>query len=547
MRKKWLPILLIALAAIIAYHNCLPNEMFWDDDDFILKNRYIRDWHYFPQFFSENLVAGSYLVSNYWRPMLLTIFTTAWHLWQTWAPGWHSLNVVFHALDGILIYFLFTRLFNGRILATIVALIFVTHPVHNEAVVYVNSLGDPLATFFVLSSLLLFTRFRQSAKPAFASRNFYFALLCYPLALISKETGFVLCALLPTMDLLLLQKGPAFWARAKKTLSAAWPFFALALTYVVLRGTVLNFSNSFNFYNENNEFTSNIFLRLMTFFKAMTQYAGFLFFPYELRVERQMPWAHSLFEWDVLLGGAAAALMVFAIFKCWRSRPLLSFGFAWFFLAIAPASNVLVPINALIYEHFLYMPMIGIVLVVADTALRSVEKKNLQKPALVACALVLAVFCSINIRRNLDWRTAIGFYEQLVKFSPSYRVINNLGMEYADKGINDKAEIWYAKAIEMDPRNAVAYHNIGGTYRDTGRLELAEKSFKKAIELQPNFIFSYRSLADLYYRMGRLEEARQYLDVVVRYDPADENARQSLLAVDAMLRQKTTIPVPRAK
>jgi protein O-mannosyl-transferase len=535
MRRTWLPIFLLVLIGIIAYHNCFHNEMFWDDDDFILKNRYIRDWAYLPKFFSENLVAGGYLVSNYWRPMLLTVFATAYHLWEWWLPGWHSLNVGFHILDGILIYFLISRLFSNTLLGAVVGLIFIAHPVHNEAIVYVNSLGDSLATFFVLSSLLLYARFRQANKPAYLSRNYVFSLLCFPLAVMSKETGFVLCALLPMMDFLLLNNKNGLIARFKKTMSAAWPFLALAIIYVILRGTVLNFSNSFNFYNENNEFTSNIFLRLLTFFKACSQYSGFLFIPYELRVERQMPYAHSLFEWDVLLGGAIVVAMVVAIFKYWKRKPIISFGFAWFFIAIAPASNVLVPINALIYEHFLYLPMVGVVLVLAKTAVFVIESCKVKRQAAAGFAVLLLVYCAINVNRNKDWHTAIGFYEQLVKYSPSYRVINNLGMEYADKGINDKAEIWYRKAIEMDPNNPVAYHNIAGTYRDTGRVELAERSFKKAIELNPQFIFSYRSLADLYYRTGDLFEARKYLQILVNYDPTDISARESLQAVEKTL------------
>ena len=99
----------------------------------------------------------------------------------------------------------------------------------------------------------------------------------------------------------------------------------------------------------------------------------------------------------------------------------------------------------------------------------------------------------LTFHRNLDWRTSIGFYEQLVSYRPDdYRVINNLGMEYANKGITDKAMANYLKAIALDPDNPVAYHNIAGTYRDTGHIELALENFHKALELNPNFIFSYR-------------------------------------------------------
>lgn len=533
----WLCVGLIVLLGLIAYHNCFNNEMFWDDDDFILKNRYIKDWKYFPQFFSENLVAGGYLLSNYWRPVLLTVFALAWHAWGTWLPGWHSLNIAFHCLDGVLLFFLLNRLFNNRLLSLCVALLFVVHPTHNEAVVYVNSLGDSLATFFVLAALLFFVRFRQSGKAAYISRNYYFALLCFPLAIMSKETGFVLAGLLPVLDVLLIQQSPRFMTRALNVLKVAWPFLLIAAIYIIMRGTCLNFNNSFNFYAEPNEFSSNIFIRILTFFKAATQYSGFLFIPYELKVERLLPFAHSIFEWDVVFGGLIILSMIIALFKYWKQKPWLSFGLAWFFIAIAPASNVLAPINAVLYEHFLYMPMIGIMLILVTAALPVVERFRAQKISACIFIFVLAILAGINIRRNLDWSTAIGFYEQLVKYAPSYRVINNLGMEYADKGFQDKAQYWYAKAIAMDPNNPVAYHNMGGTYRDTGHLDLAEAAFKKAIALNPKFIFSYRSLADIYWREKNYAEAKKYVLVLVNFDPDDQNAKQALAALDQQLKQ----------
>jgi len=270
----------------------------------------------------------------------------------------------------------------------------------------------------------------------------------------------------------------------------------------------------------------------MTFFKVLVQYAGFLFFPYQLRVEREFPWAQSLMQWDVIAGGLLAGLMIYAAFKYWKTKPWVSFGIGWFFIAIAPTSNVLVPINSVIYEHFLYMPMIGITLIVVYLALEWAQKYNSIATLLKITAVIITVFCAINIHRNLDWRTSIGFYEQLITYRPDdYRVINNLGMEYANKGIHDKALTTYLKAIALDPKNPVAYHNIAGTYRDTGHLDLALENFHKAVELNPNFIFTYRSLADMYWRLGRYEECKENLLQILRLDPYDEKTREALQMV----------------
>jgi len=470
----------------------------------------------------------------------LTIFAAEWHWWQSWVYGWHAVSVGAHIGAGIALYFLLNRLFSRRTLSLITAVLFVAHPVHNEAVVYVNSLGDPLASIFIFSGLILYVRFRQSKVNALLSRSYYMSILMLPLGLMSKETGFVLAALVPFTDFLLLNSGP-FSRRLSRTLAACWPFLALALVYIVLRATVLNFSNSFNFYNADNAppAAGNIGLRLLTFFKAMGQYAGFLFFPHDLRVERLLPWARSLFEPDVLFGGFLVAGMLWAGLRHWQKKPLVSYGVGWFFIAIAPASNVLVPINAVLYEHFLYLPMIGVLLIVVDAAMEWGRRKNLGPTLLKILVLVLIIFIGMNARRNLDWRTSIIFYEKLVKTAPdSYRVINNLGMEYANKGIYDKAEATYLKAIALDPKNPVAYHNIAGTYRDTGRTALALENFKKAIVLDPKFIFSYRSLAQLYFQLGNWEEAKKYLEVVARSDPEDQSVQRALRMIEEALRAK---------
>ena len=526
--KRWIGVILIVLIGMIAYHNCLPNAMFWDDDDFINNNLYIKNFHYWPLWFSQNVVAGSHLVSNYWRPLLLAVFAIEWHWWQNWVYGWHAVSVSFHILAAVTLYFLLNRLFANNVLALLTALIFVAHPVHNETVVYVNSMGDSLTTFILLSGLLLYARFRQSQKPAWGSGSYWAALLLFPLALLSKETGFVLVGLLPLMDFLLLSGG-----RVKQTAAAVWPFIVLGLIYLILRATVLNFNNGFNFYNANNAFIAPPGIRLTTFLKALVQYAGFLFFPHQLRMERDLAWAQSPMEWDVIGGGLLAVFILFFAFKYWKTKPLISFGLGWFFIAIVPVSNVIVPINGVLYEHFLYIPMIGIALIAAHLSLEWAQKHHIVPTLLKISAVIMVLFCAVNIHRNLDWRTSIGFYEQLAAMRPDdYRVINNLGMEYANKGIYDKALAAYLKAIALDPQNPVAYHNIAGTYRDTGRIPLALENFQKAIELNGDFIFSYRSLADLYWRLGEYDKCRENLLQILRIDPMDNNSRRALQMVE---------------
>ena len=507
-------ILTLILAAIIVYALCLPNQMFWDDEDFILKNMFIKDWQFWPRFFTDNIIAGTHLVSNYWRPLLQTIFAIEWHLWSDWVWGWHAVSILCHAAAAGMLFLVINNLLNNRTLAILTALLWVVHPVHTEAVVYPNSMGDSLATTLVLTGVYFYIKFRRSHQSAIKSPDWWIALIMSPLALLSKETGILLIAFIALADFFFLTPSTRFIKKIKTILTALWPFILIATVYMVLRATVLNFNNSFNFYNQDTQFTTHFDVRLATFFRAISLYAGFIFTPYDLRVERLIDPAQSFYELDVLWGIALCTALIWLAKHNWNKRPVIAFGVLWFFTGILPTSNLLVIINAFVYEHFLYTSLIGIILIVLTFAL---ESANNKKKRTIFLAIMMAVILAAGIRsawRCLDWRTAIDFYEKLAPSVPtSYRVINNMGMAYAEKGIVEKAKETYQKAIALDPSNAVAYHNIANIYRDAKESDLAQQYYEKAIELQPNFIFSYKSLAQLYLNKNEYARARKLLEI----------------------------------
>jgi len=510
----------LILAGVLVYLNSLPNEMFWDDDDFILKNAYIQDWANWPHFFKDNIISGAHLLSNYWRPVLQIVFAMEWHLWADWTPGWHAVSILVHAIDGALLFLLLKELFHSRALAFLTAAMFILHPAQSEAVVYPNSLGDGLANLFVFCGLLLFVRFRASDRAAGTSPHWWGAFFCYPLALMSKETGILFLAYLILADWILRPTQERLREKILATMKAVWPFLLIAVGYMILRATVLNFNNSFNFYKGDTILSSDIGVRVMTFLSVLSTYTGLLFIPYDLRVERLLPPAQNFWQLDVIGGALACALLVGLAWRNRRRAPIVTFGVLWFFAGIAPTSNLFVLINALVYEHFLYTALVGIWLIVFWAILTwAADARRRRRIVIAGCAFLFAVFAGRVLWRNTDWRTAVGFYEKLLPTAQtSYRVINNLGMEYAEHSMLDKAVVTYEKAIALDPTNAVAYHNLGNIYRDrakAGDVKARDKAielFEKAITLQENFIFSYNSLAQLYLDRGDLPKARMVLE-----------------------------------
>ena len=132
LTKNWLIAAIFVGVGLSLYANSFSNQMFWDDDDGILNNAFVKDWSYFPQYFSENLIAGASLVSNYWRPMLLAVYSFEWHLWGDSPIGYHLVNTLAHIASAILLFFLLFKLFRRRWLAFLTSLIFLVHPLQTE-------------------------------------------------------------------------------------------------------------------------------------------------------------------------------------------------------------------------------------------------------------------------------------------------------------------------------------------------------------------------------------------------------------------------------
>jgi len=63
---------------------------------------------------------------------------------------------------------------------------------------------------------------------------------------------------------------------------------------------------------------------------------------------------------------------------------------------------------------------------------------------------------------------------------------NNAGFAFYRLGKYEESIAWLKKAIELDPKRAVAYLNLGDTYAIVQRNAEAREAYKKYLELAPN-------------------------------------------------------------
>src|SRR5207247_7956682 len=68
-------------------------------------------------------------------------------------------------------------------------------------------------------------------------------------------------------------------------------------------------------------------------------------------------------DWDAWLGLALVLASILTAFLVRKTRPAVTLGILFFFVALLPVSNWIMPISLLMAERFLYMPVFGFALI----------------------------------------------------------------------------------------------------------------------------------------------------------------------------------------
>ncbi len=498
---------MIAVAAILfagaaAYVNSLLNPFIWDDIALIVRNFHIGDLGYVPRLFLE----GSYhqeITGNFYRPLLMASFALDFRYWALEPFGYHLFNLFLHLSNALLVYCLVWLLSKKKTVPFLAALLFAVHPVHTEAVTYISGRGDPLAAFFSLLSLLCFIKFtgqEGARKAAFYTVSVVF----FAMAAFAKESALALPAFFVLYS--------ACFTEGKPRQSAAVPyipFLAVMAIFLYIRHLALAGIGDDGSYIG----TIPLSYRLLTAPAVIIEYIKILVVPAGLHMERM----DFLYNFVVSVKDprflAPSVLLISSTLALafWRNRPkMLFFGAAWFFIGLLPFLNI-IPINAFVAEHWLYFPSIGFFIAVSVLLDRLTQFRSIRLCVKAFILVLVLMLSALTIKQNHIWGNPLLFYNYTLSYSPeSTRLHTNLGIEYFNRGLFDKAESEYMESLRIEPngKNTV-YHllNLAALYYHQGREDEAFDAYKRAIAADPLVPMTYANLGDIYYRKGKYKDS----------------------------------------
>ncbi|MDP1853346.1 MAG: tetratricopeptide repeat protein [Candidatus Omnitrophota bacterium] len=570
MRGKFFIISLtvIILSGLLAYANSFSNGFIWDDEVLILGNGLIKNISNFNKIITQELMDKT--ATNYYRPLQVFSFMLDYHFWKLNPFGYHLHNFLLHILNAILIYVLVSSIMyqvsskafvdkqsairnpQSAIIPLFTALLWVVHPAHTESVSYISGRADLLSGFFLLSAMILYLSNQKPVIPFRAqARNqktetfgvFYLlSIFCFILALFSKEMSIIFPLALICYEYF-FRENEKLSSRVKRIL----PFLIIVIFYIFLRLTILNFA-AIPIWKKASLYSPNNIIRFFSFLKGAALYLGLTVMPVNLHMERFIVPAKAIFDIDVLVFMLIFVVFLFIVRRLRQEKKrFVIFGAIWFLIFLFPQSTFV--FVALMAEHYLYLPSIGIFLAIS-CGFEGLYNNPAVKKSIVSLviAAIVIFFGLLTFSQNYVWHDALSFYRWTDKYAQSsYLTRNNLANIYAFLGNEDLAIAKYEQALAINPsvgiirenigkiednliekyKNAVKskpgfavnYYNLACLYRKKGRFDEALLYYKKAIELRPNFIEAITNSGNVYEARGDYEEALNYYKKAVLVQP----------------------------
>lgn len=528
--KNHLVLIFLFGITLLAYGNILFGDFVFDDNIFIENNVQIRSLSNIDAIYSSSITAGSGLLNdNFYRPNQQFIYAILYSLFGLSPFIFHLTSLLFHILNGFLVFILFYKLGIGRRTAFFGSLLFLLHPILTESVSYISGLSDPLVTSTILLTILIFL---ESVKEIPLEKFLKWLLLgavTFLFGLFSKENQIISLGLIIALAIFKYKKSQI--SNFFRAIVFVGVLSIIASLYIYSRLTILNFTGVIGLSPEVDAYTQNLWIRFFTFIHILPEYLKMIVFPWNLSYEKpyiaynSLLSVQSIFSLFTIISGFI--LLIVSVVKRNAKRngeilfnlPLnLSLGLFWFITALIPVSGI-IPVNAMYLEHWLYLPIIGIIFCFCSlfSALGAAPAKSggqgsassgetlpdfIKKVAVYFLILILILFTIRIMMRNAEWGDPIKFYQNEIKQmertgQSSARIYNGLAMEQSNRGDCNSAIANYKKAISINDSYPQTHYNLARCFENMGKLQEALEEYKKALAIQPDFPYSLQAISNL--------------------------------------------------
>lgn len=454
-------------------------------------------------------------------------------------------NLVFHLVNGVLLWFLIRRIGANGPMAMIATYIFLLHPMQVPCIEWFAERKTVLGFFFYLGSYLLFLRFRRGG----GLFDYLMSILWFTLGLLSKPPVVVLPLVLLLGEALgvhhvgsssgsLVQAGssgnsgtapgtglvrestrpiPGLITRARGALVVLAPFFLLSLLFIMISmvtegGSIVDLP---------------MVRRPFIAAAAICYYVSKVVVPIDI-VPIHTKWnvdPAGLVWWAFLLAVAASVFIIIR-FRTRVSREFL-WGFGSFLIPLLPAIGI-VGFGWLqlsyVGDHLAYFSIAGMGCCLAWLCMKGLasSKRGIRHTTVIVIAVYAVVLPILSFIQARTWANPVSLWTRNVDLYASNATAHYmLGIALDAEGRLKYAKDQFEQVIRADPRSIDAYTSIASILLKENNAPQAEIVARKAIEISPTKGSAFNYLGESLFRQTKQEQALQAFRESIRLNPTN--------------------------
>lgn len=528
--RHWFALLLIVIAAGAAYANSLHGPFLLDDQRAIVENQSIR--RLWPLTAALDPPRQTPVTG---RPLANLSFAVSYAVGGFRVESFHALNIAIHVLAALALFGVLRRTFartpaiveeeTASWLALACALVWSVHPLNSEAVNYLTQRTELMMGLFVLVTLYAAIRALETR----AARWIWVAAAAAFCAVGSKETALTLPLLVILWDrAFAFPSLRAAWAGRRwlyGALASSWllfAYFARGLPFFVERGFEVSVPRTTYLLHQ---------AAMVLQYLSLSAWPRGLVFDYGA--------VQPITIGAVWPGVVAVAVLIAASLAALVRVPAAGYWAAWFWITLAPPSS-LIPIPTEVgAERRMYLPLVGVIVLAglgAHVLLRRLGSPAMRKIAAVAAGAVVIVLAGVTIRRNVDYRSGLAIWQDVLNRRPHARAYEHLSIHLRDAGRTDESIAHLRTAAVESPRARLA---LASALLERGDLDDSIAQFRQFVTANPasrEIVRAREEFVVALSRAGDLDGAIEQLRAITAAAP--DYARGRVMLAETLTQRK---------
>lgn len=458
----------LVFLVLVAYLPAFGGGWLWDDDILITQNPLVTEASGLWRIWFHN-------TSPDYFPVTLTSCWIEYRLWADWAPGYHAVNIAYHAANTVLVWRILVRL--GVPGAWLAAAAWGVHPVTVTSVAWVAERKNTLSMFFGCLSVLGWLSYEDSGE-----RRFYgWSLLSFVVALLAKTSLVTLPLIMPVLS---------WWRRGRITRVDLLRIIPFLLASFVLGLVTLWYQMGHGGRPSSGPIAA-ILASLPRGGVLAGRAVGFYlwkdFWPTKLAMVYGV-WPLETSRPAAYLPTLVVAAVVAGLWWC-REKPWARAGLfaaTVFLLALLPILGFLpatfMKSHGSVADHWQYVALVAPVALLVAAAVKEGDRRLPAGAGRLVVLAALTLLAVLTFRHAAIHGTSKALWTRNLAVADVWDAHVGLGRALAEEGNHAAAIVEAKRAIELCPAATPAWIDLGMSFTEVKRYDEAIAAYQVAID-----------------------------------------------------------------